>query len=228
MILQMKKRTKEENQEMIVKESHQKKVLVVQDKILLTKIKVLGGDKKDLRSPSKTIQKIANITVMILKLRIHQMIEMIQDLKETRVLIREIDVTSQLRDIKNAGHLQIPQGGTMLEIAQDLQDKTLETKNLRDKIPLIETPKVDVKKKNLLKRIQGEDMTPQIMRQQQSLQDKIQGTRDIQDRILLIETTKVDVNRDTNLLKGIESVDMILQMKIRLLKGKSLLNHLLM
>ena len=116
----------------------------------------------------------------------------------------------------------------MLEIAQDLQDKTLETKNLRDKIPLIDTPKVDVKKKNLLKRIQGEDMTPLIMRQQQSLQDKIQGTRDIQDRILLIETTKVDVNRDTNLLKGIESVDMILQMKIRLLKGKSLLNHLLM
>ena len=164
---------------------------------------------------------------MILKLRIHQMIEMIQSLEETRVLTGDIDVMSQLRDIKNAGHLRIPQGGTILEIGLDLQDMILETKNLRDKIPLRETPKVDVTEKNQLKRIQ-EDMTPQIMKKQQSLQDKLQGTRDIQDRILLIETTKVDVNRDTNLPRGIESVDMILQMKIRLLKGKSLQNHLLM
>ena len=228
MILQMKKRTKEENQEMIVKESHQKKVLDVQDKILQTKIKVLGEDEKDLRSPSIMIPKVANITVMILKLRIHQMIEMIQSLEETRVLTGDIDVMSQLRDIKNAGHLRIPQGGTMLEIGLDLQDKILETKNPREKIPLRETPKVDVKEKHQLIRIQEEDMTPQMKRQKQSLQNKIQGTRDDQDKILLIETTKVDVNRDMNLLRGIESVDMILQMKIRLLKGKSLQNHLLM
>ena len=227
MILQMKKRTKEENQEMIVKESHQKKVLDVQDKILQTKIKVLGEDEKDLRSPSIMIPKVINKIIMILKLRIHQMIEMIQSLEETRVLTGDIDVMSQLRDIKNAGHLRIPQGGTMLEIGLDLQDKILETKNPREKIPLRETPKVDVTEKNQLKRIQ-EDMTPQIMKKQQSLQDKLQGTRDIQDRILLIETTKVDVNRDMNLLRGIESVDMILQMKIRLLKGKSLPNRLLM
>ena len=71
MILQMKKRTKEENQEMIVKESHQKKVLAVQDKILQTKIKVPGGDEKDLRSPSIMIPKVVNMTVMILKLRNH-------------------------------------------------------------------------------------------------------------------------------------------------------------
>ena len=224
----MKKRTKEENQEMIAKESHQKKVLVEKEKIPQTKIKVLGEDEKDLRSPSIMIPKVINKIVMILKLRIHQMIEMIQSQEETRVLIREIDVTSQLRDIIDAGHLLIPQGGTMLEIGLDLQDKILETENPRGKIPLIETPKVDVKEKNLLKRIQGEDMTPQIKKEQQSLQDKLQGTRDIQDKILLIETTKVDVNRDTNLPRGIESVDMILQMKIRLLKGKSLQNHLLM
>ena len=224
----MKKRTKEENQEMIVKESHQKKVLDVQDKILQTKIKVLGGDEKDLRSPSIMIPKVINKIVMILKLRIHQMIEMIQSQEETRVLIREIDVTSQLRDIIDAGHLLIPQGGTMLEIGLDLQDKILETENPRGKIPLIETPKVDVKEKHQLIRIQEEDMTPQMKRQKQSLQNKIQGTRDDQDKILLIETTKVDVNRDMNLLRGIESVDMILQMKIRLLKGKSLPNRLLM
>ena len=107
MILLMITNPNKENPELIVPENRPKIIQDAIDMIPLTKIKVLEGE--DLQNLNMT-PEVRDVTVMILKiLELSEMnlADKILDPKRIKVLIKGEDVMNQLKEVKNAGCLQI-------------------------------------------------------------------------------------------------------------------------